>query len=326
MSLQLINSVILANPDPHVVKFLFLLAIPVISLIVWIVKAIIKGGGRFYVKCWKHYADFKGRADKKEFWYFSLIHFFVTGLVMSIFLGNLSNLINMGTAVVICLILFIPLCIPALSVSIRRLHDIGQSGWWMLVNIIPLVGQLILLVFFCMNSQSGSNHWGDNPNEENGHSGGYASLSREKTVRANVNETGRQQFKETEYHSMNANSVQSNASNRGTLPWYGKQSSKVIYSQITIGRSNSCDITVDEKYEDVSRNHAVIRIEEGILIFEDTSSNGSYINGKRIHHTRWFIHKSDRVLLGKNYTLRWGDIERFFPNYHDNERKTRPLK
>ena len=55
--------------------------------------------------------------------------------------------------------------IPMLAVSVRRLHDIGKSGWWYLVGFIPYIGALVLLVFFVKDSQPGENKWGANPKE-----------------------------------------------------------------------------------------------------------------------------------------------------------------
>jgi len=53
--------------------------------------------------------------------------------------------------------------IPTLSLTVRRLHDIGKSGWWYLIGIIPLVGGILLLVWYCKDSQPGSNQWGHSP-------------------------------------------------------------------------------------------------------------------------------------------------------------------
>lgn len=55
--------------------------------------------------------------------------------------------------------------IPSFAVGIRRLHDVGESGWMALVGFIPIVGVIWLIVLFCMDSQPGSNQWGDNPKE-----------------------------------------------------------------------------------------------------------------------------------------------------------------
>jgi uncharacterized membrane protein YhaH (DUF805 family) len=53
--------------------------------------------------------------------------------------------------------------IPSLAVCVRRLHDIGRSGWWYLIGLIPVIGWILLIVWFCTDSQPGANKWGPNP-------------------------------------------------------------------------------------------------------------------------------------------------------------------
>lgn len=63
--------------------------------------------------------------------------------------------------VLYCLVLLV----PGLAVGVRRLHDVGKSGWMMLIALIPFVGAIWLLVLFCTDSQEGSNKWGENPKQ-----------------------------------------------------------------------------------------------------------------------------------------------------------------
>jgi uncharacterized membrane protein YhaH (DUF805 family) len=53
--------------------------------------------------------------------------------------------------------------IPSLSITVRRLHDSGKSGWWLLLNIIPYLGWFVILIFTCMDGERRSNRWGPNP-------------------------------------------------------------------------------------------------------------------------------------------------------------------
>ena len=55
--------------------------------------------------------------------------------------------------------------LPGMAVSVRRLHDIGKSGWLLLVGLIPIIGFLYLLVLYCHDSQPGTNQWGENPKQ-----------------------------------------------------------------------------------------------------------------------------------------------------------------
>ena len=132
----------------------------------------------WYLKVLKQYADFNGRARRKEFWMFSLFNFLIAFVLMlamiALTLTLKPALIIVGYIIYVCYLLAI--FIPGLAVAVRRLHDIGKSGWYYLIGCIPLVGGIILLVWFCQDSQPGANEYGSNPKEgqsgENGRGGG----------------------------------------------------------------------------------------------------------------------------------------------------------
>ena len=107
------------------------------------------------------YATFSGRARRSEFWYFFLFNVIVTSVVGYIgkAIGG-QNLENILTSVWGLAIL-----VPSLAVSWRRLHDIGKSGLWALLDLIPIVGWIILLIWECKDSQPGENQYGPNPKE-----------------------------------------------------------------------------------------------------------------------------------------------------------------
>ena len=104
----------------------------------------------------KKYAVFNGRARRKEYWLFFLFFFIVS------IIANVIDVfaMTMGT---ISLIVTLGLIIPHIAVSVRRLHDINRSGWWMLIGLIPLIGGIVLLVFFCKDGTNGSNPYGEDP-------------------------------------------------------------------------------------------------------------------------------------------------------------------
>ena len=104
----------------------------------------------------KKYAVFSGRARRKEYWMFFLLYF------IAMIVANVIDVAAMKMGAV-TLIVSLGLFIPSLAVSIRRLHDINKSGWWMLIAFIPLVGAIVLLVFFCKDGTNGSNPFGDDP-------------------------------------------------------------------------------------------------------------------------------------------------------------------
>ena len=112
----------------------------------------------------KHYIDFKGRARRKDYWSFVLFAVIILILV-GIVGGVLDNILGLSGVLTAALVTIVDLglIVPSLSVLVRRLHDIGKSGWWFWVSLIPVVGGIILLVFTFLDSQPGSNAYGPNP-------------------------------------------------------------------------------------------------------------------------------------------------------------------
>jgi uncharacterized membrane protein YhaH (DUF805 family) len=102
----------------------------------------------------KKYADFKGRARRKEYWYFVLICFLVN-FVVGFIGGFLGSGVQMLTGV-ITLLFALGTIIPSIAVGVRRMHDTDRSGWWILLPIVNLV-------FLCIDGQQGSNRFGDDP-------------------------------------------------------------------------------------------------------------------------------------------------------------------
>ena len=104
------------------------------------------------------YAQFSGRATRSEYWYFVLfsIIIYIIAMVIDGFLADLT-----GGILILTIIVMLGLLIPNIAVSIRRLHDIGKSGWWYLLSFVPLIS-LVLIVFFVMDSKE-DNIYGENP-------------------------------------------------------------------------------------------------------------------------------------------------------------------
>ena len=112
---------------------------------------------KWFFKCWQQYADFSGRARRKEYWMFYLFN-----ILFSAIAGFLDGIFGLTLLTIIYPLLAF---LPGLSVSIRRLHDVGKSGWMYLIVLIPIIGAIWLLVLLCTDSQVGRNLWGDNPKE-----------------------------------------------------------------------------------------------------------------------------------------------------------------
>ncbi len=102
-----------------------------------------------------NYVNFSGRASRSEYWYWILFYILV-GIVASVIdaalgIGFLGALVSLG------------LFLPSLAVAVRRLHDLDKSGWWFLLIFIPLVGAIILIVWFCTKGTTGPNRFGPDP-------------------------------------------------------------------------------------------------------------------------------------------------------------------
>lgn len=117
----------------------------------------------WFITALKKYADFSGRAQRSEYWYFILFYFLI---YLGLFVISAVGGRVIGSAVGVLLILFsLAMLIPSLSVCARRLHDTDRTGWWMLISLVPLLGGIILLIFLVQDSQPGENRFGLNPKE-----------------------------------------------------------------------------------------------------------------------------------------------------------------
>jgi uncharacterized membrane protein YhaH (DUF805 family) len=118
----------------------------------------------WYLKVLKQYADFSGRARRSEYWYFVLFNmiFAIVAVVLDNILGTAIEGVGYGP---IYGLYVLAVLVPGLAVAVRRLHDVGKSGWMFLIGLIPLIGAIWLLVLFFTDSQPGTNKWGPNPKE-----------------------------------------------------------------------------------------------------------------------------------------------------------------
>lgn len=128
-----------------------------------------------YVKSvFSKYADFTGRARRSEYWYFQLFNFLV---MLAVYIPLIAFLVAESQLFILPAILLVlyalATIVPTLAVIARRLHDTGRSGWYYLMGFIPLVGGIILLIFFCEDSKPGTNEWGPNPKNPSSGSDGF---------------------------------------------------------------------------------------------------------------------------------------------------------
>ena len=115
----------------------------------------------YYIDVLKKYAVFDGRATRREYWMFVLWNFIISvvvGIVMSI----LTAVTNSSFFVLLVWVYILGVMLPSLGVSVRRLHDTSRSGWWLLISLIPLIGGIVLLIFYVQDSKP-DNQFGPSP-------------------------------------------------------------------------------------------------------------------------------------------------------------------
>jgi uncharacterized membrane protein YhaH (DUF805 family) len=113
----------------------------------------------WYLKVLRNYVNFTGRARRKEYWMFVLISLLIT--IALVFIDTGGKEPEPDQFLLISTLYSIAVFLPTLAVIVRRLHDTGRTGWWILIGIIPLLN-LVLLVFMCLDSDA-ENKYGPNP-------------------------------------------------------------------------------------------------------------------------------------------------------------------
>jgi uncharacterized membrane protein YhaH (DUF805 family) len=112
----------------------------------------------WYLKVLKNYTVFDGRARRKEYWMFVLFN-----MVFTFVLGFLDGILSAGFLVVLY---YLAVLLPWIAVAVRRLHDVGKSGWFLFIGLIPIIGAIWLLVLYCIDGDAGENKYGPNPKED----------------------------------------------------------------------------------------------------------------------------------------------------------------
>ncbi len=102
------------------------------------------------------YVDFQGRSPRSEYWWFSLF------VILFVLVMMLATMVIPFLAILL-LIFYLGIILPMLAVTIRRLHDLDKSGWWIFIQLVPIVGPLLLLYWFCTKGTDGDNQFGPDP-------------------------------------------------------------------------------------------------------------------------------------------------------------------
>ena len=116
---------------------------------------------------WSNYATFKGRARRSEYWFIQLFliitNVAVGAIDLALMNGDVDRFIANGGGGIVGLVWILVTIVPALAVLVRRLHDTGKSGWWVLMGFVPFAGAIVLFVFTVLDSTSGENKYGLSP-------------------------------------------------------------------------------------------------------------------------------------------------------------------
>lgn len=119
----------------------------------------------WYLKVLKQYAVFSGRARRKEYWMFVLFSTIVS-FILGLIDGAMGTIPEEGSTGLLGGIYSLAIFIPSLAVGVRRLHDVGKSGWMLLLLFLPIIGWIWLLILHCTDSEDGENQYGPNPKGE----------------------------------------------------------------------------------------------------------------------------------------------------------------
>lgn len=128
----------------------------------------------------RRYVQFSGRSRRKEYWMFALflLIIYIIAMALDSMLGfgttsRYADVTETGAAAgfnstggIITLLTMLAVFLPSLAVGIRRLHDTDRSGWWLLIGLIPLIGTIVLLVFYCSDGTKGPNRFGPDPKDD----------------------------------------------------------------------------------------------------------------------------------------------------------------
>lgn len=139
--------------------------------------------------CFSKYVTFSGRASRSEFWWFVLFGF-VMSIILTIVDSTLFGTVTTGPGSfeastdtpILSLLFFLLMFLPNISVTVRRLHDTDRSGWWYWIVLVPLVGIILLIVWFASTGTQGKNRFGHDPlggrgGQNNGDGGDYSRSS-----------------------------------------------------------------------------------------------------------------------------------------------------
>jgi uncharacterized membrane protein YhaH (DUF805 family) len=120
---------------------------------------------KWYLLAWRRYAQFHGRSPRREYWVFTLVN---AAIFLVLFLAGAGfSMVNHaetgGITYILSTLYFLAVFIPSISCTVRRLHDMNKSGWWILISLIFIIGGVALLVMLAFEGTRGNNPYGPDP-------------------------------------------------------------------------------------------------------------------------------------------------------------------
>ncbi|GAB5375158.1 MAG: DUF805 domain-containing protein [Acuticoccus sp.] len=116
--------------------------------------------GEAVSRFWSRFATFSGRASRAEYWWAILFNVLV-GVVLSVIDSIIGLGRSMGDYELLGGLYSLITILPCVAMSVRRLHDIGRTGWWVFIILLPVIGFIVLLVFHCIRGTEGPNRFGE---------------------------------------------------------------------------------------------------------------------------------------------------------------------
>lgn len=239
--------------------------------------------------------NFSGRSRRSEYWMaclFLMVVSVVGGFLLCVVAAMLGEV---GAFIVgaVTLVWSLVTTLASLSLCVRRLHDVGRSGWWYLLGLIPL-GSIVLLVWCCTDSTE-DNQWGPNPKWIRLDQGSFQNRGQQLQGQGGFGQ-GQRQIPE----AIPATAPVSYC----TLYLYagpsaGKNIRLAVGKTVTVGRSGNCDVVLSE-YSAVSGTHCQITVGSGFITITDlNSTNGTFVDGVRIQPRQAFTARNGaKVYLG----------------------------
>ena len=107
-----------------------------------------------------NYSNFSGRATRGEFWWFTLANIIIS-FIVGIVIGLVAVMMGLPALAYLTWVFGLAILLPSIALAVRRLHDTGRSGWWYLFGLVPIIGTITLLVFYCLKGDPEENEYGE---------------------------------------------------------------------------------------------------------------------------------------------------------------------